>query len=272
MKLGRFYVAEKIDFNLFVLAVVIAVLFGWCAGYANAFGNLPDGWFDGKPVTPPEVTPPAPPVTPPPPVQTITIEYGVRNVFTNEVNFHFSKPINEYGRFNLNTAGKKYTIEGSYKDQNIEVRNSATTKKMVIIAGPAYALKGASVAYPSKDPLTKPEATPTPPPGDGATTSKRFAHINHMSWDGQGTTIVFCAGDDVTSVTFHDTAFHYHMKDGLDKGPGREQWTNHYWRGKSETGTAGLFVWTIGGKKYQYYSDGRGDYVKHTGDCYKKYN
>jgi len=257
----------------FVLLIAALLVY---SSMSYAFGNLPDGWFDGKPVTPPE----PPPVINPPlpdPVQTVTIEYGTRNVFSNEVNFHFSKPTSEYGRFNLNTAGKKYVIEGSYKDSSIEVRNSQTTKKLVVIAGPAYALKGASVAYPSTDPLTKPEAAPDPPPAPGeAVESKRFAHINHMSWHGQGTTIVFCAGDDVTSVTFHDTPFHYHMKDGTDKGPGREQWTNHYFQKKSETQTAGWFVWTIGGKKYQYYSDGRGDglsdYVKHTGDCYKKYN
>ncbi|HBA72323.1 MAG TPA: hypothetical protein DCZ63_09090 [Geobacter sp.] len=235
------------------------------------------GYWPGPADPTPEPTPI--PTPGPDPVQTIVIEYGTRNVFANEVNFHFSKPISEYGRFNLNTAGKKYTIEGSYKDGNIEVRNSqSTTGKLVVIGGPAYATKGASVAYPSIDPLTKPEdqPEPTPAPGGGATTSKRFAHINHMSWHGQGTTIVFCAGDDVTSVTFHDTPFHFHMKDGTDKGPGREQWTNHYFQKKSETQTAGMFVWTIGGKKYQYYSDGRGDglsdYAKHTGECYQKYN
>jgi len=249
-----------------ILALILALLL---AGNCEAYSM---GYF-------PKDDPPAVPVPVPDPVPTptVTTEQGTRSISGNEVDFYFSKPITSYGKFDLRTGGKKYTIKGSYKDGNIEVRNSQTKGNMVVIAGPAYKGATATVIYPSTDAPTVPDATPPPvtPPADEATTSKRFAHINHMSWRGQGTTIVFCAGDDVTSVTFHDTAFHFHMKDGLDKGPGREQWTNHYFRGKSETGTAGMFVWTIGGKKYQYYSDGRGDgltdYQKHTGDCYQKY-
>lgn len=36
---------------------------------AYSFGNLPDGWFDGKPVTPPDIKPDPPPVVPPPAVE-----------------------------------------------------------------------------------------------------------------------------------------------------------------------------------------------------------
>jgi len=258
------------------LIILSLAIFITC-GSAYAKGTLPGGWFDGKPVNPP-VTPP--PVTPPPPVQTSVTEQGVKAVFSAETDWYFPKPIADYGKFDLfigvDGAYKKYTISMAYKDSQVEVRNSETRRTMVVIAPASFRDKKAYISYPSGETVTPPPVTPpVTPPADGAVESKRFAHINHMSWNGQGTTIVFCAGDDVTSVTFHDTAFHFHMKDGLDKGVGREQWTNHYFQKKSETQTAGLFVWTIGGKKYQHYSDGRGDgladYQKHTGECYHKY-
>jgi hypothetical protein len=91
-----------------------------------------------------------------------------------------------------------------------------------------------------------------------------------MSWEGQGRTAVFCPGDDVTSASFAGEPFHYHMNDGR-----REQWTNHYFQGKSATRGAGWLIWTIGGKKYKFYADGKNDglsdYQKHTGECYHKY-
>jgi len=221
----------------------------------------------------------APPPTPEPepeptPVNTTT-ENGQYRITGSEVDFYYSKPIATYGTFTLYIADKKIAeIKSNYKVGNVEVRNSNSTGKMVVITDTTYKNKTSYIKY-NSDASVEPTPPPTPP-SDEAEESRRFAHANHMSWKGQGTTIVFCAGDDVTSVTFHDTPFHFHMKDGLDKGPGREQWTNHYFQGKSETGTAGWFVWVIGGKKYKYYSDGRGDglsdYVKHTGDCYQKYN
>ena len=200
--------------RLIILSLAIFITCGSCSAYSM-------GYF---PKDDPAPTPTPVPV-PDPPAQTVTTEYGERKVYNSEVDFHFTKPIAAYGKFNLTIAGKKYTIQTSYKDVVIEVRNSQTTGKMVVIAGAGYKDKTATVTYPSTDALTKPDTTPLPvtPPTDGAIESKRFAHINHMSWKGQGTTIVFCAGDDVTSVTFHDTPFHFHMKDGTDKGPGREQ-------------------------------------------------
>ena len=200
-----------------ILPLIIALLLAWnCDAYAL-----------GRKPPPPEPTPIPTPL--PAPVQEIVIEYGVRNVFSNEVNFHFSKPIAEYGRFNLNTAGKKYVIEGNYKDSNVEVRDSATTKKLVVIAGPAYATKGASVAYPSKDALTKPEATPTPEPQPGL--SQHFHHWNPAAvWNGVG--LVMCPDSPkYTGCTFNGEAMTLHGKD-----KGRWVWAQ-YSKNKGKGGT-----------------------------------
>ena len=225
----------------------------FCSGTAYAFGSLPDGWFDGKPVTPPEDVPPVQP-PPPDPVQTITIEYGTRNVFTNEVNFHFSKPISEYGsKFNLNTGGKKYTIGADgYKDGNIEVRNSQTTKKLVIIAGPAYATKGASVAYPSKDPLTKPEATPTPQPQPGL--SQHFHHWNPAAvWNGVG--LVLCPDSPkYNSCTFNGEAMTLHGA----KDKGRWVWAQY----SKNKGKGGIII--CDGTKFEV----KGGNEMQKGDCW----
>jgi len=213
---------------------------------ANAKGYWP-GPAEPTSEPPPVVNPPLPD-----PVQTITIEYGTRNVFTNEVNFHFSKPISEYGRFNLNTAGKKYTIEGSYKDANIEVRNSATTKKLVVIAGPAYATKGASVAYPSIDQLTKPEATSTPEPQPGL--SQHFHHWNPAAvWNGVG--LVLCPDSPkYNSCTFNGEAMTLHGA----KDKGRWVWAQY----SKNKGKGGIII--CDGTKFEV----KGGNEMQKGDCW----
>jgi len=239
---------KKIIYSILMIAALLIY-----SGTSYAFGSLPDGWFDGKPVTPPEDAPPVvPPEVKPPPVQTIVIEYGARNVFSNEVNFHFTKPIAEYGRFNLNTAGKKYTIEGSYKDGNIEVRNSNTTKKLVVIAGPGYATKGASVAYPSKDALTKPEATPTPEPQPGL--SQHFHHWNPAAvWNGVG--LVLCPDSPkYNSCTFNGEAMTLHGA----KDKGRWVWAQY----SKNKGKGGIII--CDGTKFEV----KGGNEMQKGDCW----
>jgi hypothetical protein len=217
------------------LVLIIALMLAM-AGNVSA-----KGYWPGPADPAPEPTPvPAPE---PDPVQTIVIEYGARTVYPGEVNFHFTKPAAKYGRFNLNTAGRKYTIEGSYKDSNIEVRNSQTTKKLVVIAGSAYATKGAGVSYPSREPLTKPEVAPdpTPTPGGDIPLTTHYNHVNNYAFDGRGVAINMCQNEpNLKGATLNGVKMRLH---GDRSGNcNREIWTNVDFIHKTPTKVDGEIV------------------------------
>jgi len=248
---------KKTTSAVFIIAFIISVWLVF-SGICFSMGSLPK--------TKPDPTPT------PAPISVEQTEYGDYSQSGNEVDFYFKKPMEFYGKFDLYLAGKVININGPYKKDNIEVRNANSTKNLVVITDITYAGKQAYIKYNAEG-----SSTPTPTPTPDIIESKDYSHINHRSWEGKGTSIIFCPGDRMSSVTFNGKPFHFHKLDRTDEGPGREIWTNHYFSGISENGTAGEFIWVdkFTGKKYKTYSDGRGDdltgYLKHKGDCFGIY-
>lgn len=233
-------------------------------------GYIPDGWFDGKPVTPPEVDPPpevVPPVTPPPPVQTVTTEQGQRAVYSTETDWYFTKPIASYGKFDLFVGDKKYTISMAYKDSQIQVRNSETRKVMVVIAPASFKDKKAYISYPSGGVPTTPPVTPPPVESDIPETM-HYNHVNQESFDGRGVSIIMCKGaPGLKSVTINGKAMHLHG----DRGPNcdRETWTNVDWVSNTPTKITGwAIVEAKDGAKKKIKLDGEKQWFEHKGDCF----
>jgi len=253
--------------RLIILSLAIFLSCGVCSAYSM-------GYFDKDDAPKPPVV-----VPDPPPAQTVTTEYGDRKVYNNEVDFYFVKPIAAYGKFNLTIAGKKYTVQTSYKDTAIEVRNSQSTGKLVVIAGASYKDKSATVTYPSTDALTKPDTTPPPvvtPPADGiidTTWQERLHHYNPKSLvdsahpNGQGVALLFCRNERYESVTFNGTAFRLQ---NIDEG--RDWWTNVDFKGSKPTNMSGTVIAKHkNGKTYRFNIPAGGkSYLDYKGDCFGK--
>jgi len=244
-----------------IIALVLALLLSGnlCSAYSMGYFPKDD---------PPAVPVPVPDPTPAP---TTTTEQGTKSITGAEVDFYFSKPIASYGKFDLRTGGKKYTIRGGYKDANIEVRNSQTKGNMVVIAGAAYRDKIATVIYPSTDAPTVPDATPPPVtlPADGdIPETMGYNHVNQESFDGRGVSIIMCKNaPGLKSVTINGKAMHLHG----DRGPNcnRETWTNVDWINKTPTKITGwAIVEAKDGTKKKIKLDGNRKWFEHKGDCF----
>ena len=95
---------------------------------------------------------------------------------------------------------------------------------------------------------------PEPSPGS----ARRFHHYNPNSWDGRGSSVVACPGDNITAASIDGKSMQEHG--GLDEG--REVWT--LYRDPRETG---LLRVTINGKVYETRITDTGSMTK--GDCWR---
>lgn len=196
----------------------------------------------------PKETPetPVPVPTPEPtPVPTTTTEQGRYSQTGQEVDFYFSKPIDAYGKFDLATGGKIYTIKGSYKDGLIEVRNAGSTGSLVVISDLRMQGKQAKVTYPSTKPLTQPDTSPAPDPKPDDVDipiTTRYNHVNNFAFDGRGVAINMCKSEPpLRGATLNGVKMRLHV----GKGQGncnREIWTNVYFVHNSPTKVDGEIV------------------------------
>jgi hypothetical protein len=217
----------------------------------------------------PVPTPIPTPVPTPTPAPTVTTEAGQKRVVSTETLWYFSKPIASYGTFDLYVSGKKYTIKGQYKGE-FEMRDSETKKVAVVIAPPSYKDKEVHLTYPSGGTPTPPP-TPSPTPGVIQTVwQKIIDHYNPWSFDGQGVSLIFCAGDKYKSVVINGVAMRLHEPND----EGRELWTTVDWRGKKPTNVRGLVVTTRrDGTIYEFYLDlplNKNHWSDWKGECFRK--
>lgn len=258
---------------------VLLFVFLLCVGNCMAKGYWP-GDYTPKPDPPPEVTPP--PVTPPP-VQITVTEHGQRQSYSTETNWHFSKPIKDYGKFDLYVGGKKYVVSMAYKDSQVEARNSQTTGKLVVIAPASFKDRAARISYPSTGQPTPPPVTP--PPADTGYTDVDYRdivhHWNPMSFaegaykaTGRCMTVLFCVRDKYKSVTFTDaqngSVTEFHLHNGNDEG--REAWSSVDWTKKMPTHRTGTVVAVAkDGTKYRFKIPAGGKtYMDYKGYCFGK--